>query len=214
MTRLWIPILLAGLASSASAITFDFESLAASYDGAGSRPGGYTSANQTANGLTLTVTREQGAAFDVYGYGSPDPYAGRRFLDGFNVPQERAFVLDFSAPLSEFSIFLGQFNASLPRNAALRAYSGAGGTGALLMESTGTIPSASNGFGNFTGIVLSVNGSAIRSVTATMNGAFNNGFLDNGSATVAPVPEPASLAVLGLGVFSAFRRRRALGRAR
>ena len=136
------------LAPASFAIDFGYENLAASYRGSGNRPGAYTSVSQTVGGLTLTATREQGTSFDVYGNGdAPQPgdaYGQNRWLDGFNISTERAFVLDFSAPLSSFSTFMGQFNASQSRNAVLRAYSGVGGTGSLLAESTGTIPLFSN----------------------------------------------------------------------
>ncbi|MCE9558315.1 MAG: hypothetical protein K8R88_05140 [Armatimonadetes bacterium] len=202
-------VVLSSLIGVGQSATFNFENLTPSYTGAGSRPGFYQSVSQTDSGVTLTVTRTQNTTFDVFGMTSNDGIGGHRWLDGFNVAPERPFVLDFSQPLSDFSLFIGQFTASGSRNATLKAYSGAGGTGVLLGEVSGEIPMFLSGVSSsLTGVQLTVAASGIRSVTATANSPFNNAFIDNGLGTVLVTPEPVSAISLLAGLLLCRGRRK------
>jgi hypothetical protein len=192
----------------ASAQTFDFESATATYSGSGARPGALTSLTQVSGGLTMTITRDSGLGFDVHGFTTPDPAFGKRWLDGFNITNvNRPMILSFDQTLSEFSIWAGQFTASQQRTAVMKAYSGPGGTGSLVKSVTSTIPGFTFGLNSaWTGTELKMQGVTFSSVTVEMTGPFFNGFLDQGKATVAVVPEPTTMLALSFGGLALLRR--------
>lgn len=203
-----VSLFLLALPFASFAQFFDFENAPATYTGSGARPGAITSLSMSSEGLTMTVTRSGGIGFDVYGFNN-DATFGNRWIDGFNVTNtNRPFIMDFSQPLSNFSIWAGQFTASAPRTATLRAYSGEHGTGSMLAMHTGEIPIVTPGLNsNWTGVNLAVAAGSFRSVTLEITGSFFNGFADHGRATVAAVPEPGTFAALAMGAIVMFRRR-------
>ncbi|MBL9202055.1 MAG: hypothetical protein JNL39_16205 [Opitutaceae bacterium] len=188
--------LVAGTALSASAATFNFEGT--------SVVSGITSLVQSDSGLTATFTRVGGLAFEIR---SDFPAFGTRTLSPFNNTSAGAFIVDFSALISSFSVDMGDFAVSDVDTLTLTAYAGAGGTGAVLGTTSLTLPNSPAGFHSLT---LALSSASIASVV--MNGgstAFPNSVAyDNIVATVGPVgaPDAGSTAVLlfaalaGLGV--------------
>ncbi len=204
-------LLLVGKTSIAA--TFDFESLPTSSGGA------HTSLMLTDSGLTMTLTRNGGTAFDIFDlspFAGP-PSFGMRTLDPFQAGEfgpGHEFVADFSSAVSSVGINFGDYDAD-DDTFEMRAYSGAGGTGMLLDTFTLFWP-ATNTFPGDVGFG-SVSGAGIMSVVFTSTGTFNNSFYyDNIITTPMGVPEGGATAILlglsfaGFALFQRFLRSRGL----
>lgn len=123
--------------------------------------------------------------------------------DGSNIIQ---MVFNFSTTLQAVSIEMGDYDGD-DDHFYLEAYSGLDGTGTQLGLDTALYTwDRSIAVGDFE--TLSVTAPGIRSIVAWGSGIFDysNSYMDN--LNMIPVPEPASLAVLALGVFALGRRRR------
>jgi hypothetical protein len=190
-------------------IVFNFEDQPATYVPPGPRPGALRNLVLTRDGLTVSVTRA-GARFDVVANVAPGqvkpPAWGLRSLDPFFdvSPASGPFVLDFSVPLAAFALDVGDYGQDADR-VVLQAFSGPGGTGALLASAAAELPGGPDVFAFVTLGVASA--APIRSVVV-LGGevpGFNSVFYDNLRAE--PVPEPAALALFGVGAVVLLGRR-------
>jgi PEP-CTERM motif len=190
--------------ASAAVINFDFEGETATFiDAPGfARPGALTSLSISQGGLTMTITRENGERFDlvrnVFDQAGKPAGWGLISLDpAFNFTGQ-AFNIDFSRSITEFSVQFGDFGGDAPDVLQLSAFSGPGGTGALLdNDITGTFSGAFPAFSS--GSVSAAGINSIVMIGGTLNGP-HSVFYDNISVTDTLIPEPGSLALLGLGL--------------
>jgi hypothetical protein len=184
------------------AATYDFEGTSTT-----SPPptGALTSLMLTDSGVTLNLTRP-GSKFDIINlvpFGAPG--FGSRSLDPFwDFASNTPFIGDFSTPLSSVSIDMGDFGQDAD-NLLLEAYSGLGATGTLLGTATDTLPAGGFTFGSKT-LTVSAPGIVSMRFIGGNNDYPNSVYYDNIKAT--PVPEPCSLALLGMGGLPLLRRLR------
>lgn len=196
-----------GAIASASAITFDFEDQPGTFDGLGV----HTSMTLGTWPLTATFWREFNTPFDVVDVSLYEPNFsfpsswGTNALSPFH-NTSADWRITFETPLTFLSFDYGDFGqdedgldvAALDENGnLLDAFTTSGFLGNLNDGEFGT---------------ATFFGSGIKTLVITGSSSDTNFpnslYLDNFVAT--PVPEPASMAVLGLGL-AAFRRRRARG---
>lgn len=202
-----------GLAGSSQAFSlFDFESSPATSNFSGST-GGYTSLSQTNAGLTLTITRSSGNAFDVFdnptmglGYHFPLTWGNHSLSPFWRSAVNDHFVGNFSAAVSAVELEGLDFSPDSD-TLFMEVWSGLSGTGTLLATVT-------NNWGTNVGpsyMAVGWNGGGTSSAQSIV---FRGGspaapqsmFIDNIAATA--VPEPATLAALGMGALALIRRRR------
>lgn len=209
-------VFLAALPAAAAVVTFDFEAQSPTFTSppAGSRPGALTSLGITSSGLTLTITRESGIHFDLVSNtgnqtGKPAGW-GTVSLDPFFAESSNtAFILNFSAPITSFSVEAGDYGGDAD-TLVVQAFSAADLGGSLVGSSSTpysssfpTITSGSAGGGSILSVRL-IGGSP----------DFQNSmFYDNITVNTvggAGVPEPGSwLLVCGsLGGLALMRLRR------
>jgi len=199
-----------GIVGGAQAFSlYTFESLA------GTSGGALTSLSQTDDGLTMTLTRSTGIGFDVIntvpfkGTGLQFPLQWRnRSLNPFaNSAANDWFVADFSSPITAFEFEFGDFGQDADQ-ATLEVWSGANATGTLITTVTGdpytlSLPSYDAlGWNNAGNSAVVAKSFRFRAGTSSFP---NSVYYDNFAAEA--VPEPATLAILGLGL-AAFARRR------
>lgn len=199
-----------GIVGGAQAFSlYTFESLA------GTSGGALTSLSQTDAGLTMTLTRSTGLAFDVV---DTTPFRGTAFqfplqwrarsLSPFaNASADDWFIADFSTAVTAFEFEYGDFGADSDQ-AVMEVWSGPNATGTLITTVTSdfmtrTIPSYDAlGWNNAGNSSVAAQSFKLRAGSASFP---NSVYYDNFAAEA--VPEPATLAILGLGL-AAFARRR------
>jgi len=213
MYRSLVVIAMGATFASANAYSlFDFESVAATSTYAGST-GGYTSLSQTDNGLTLVITRSSGSAFDVFdnttmggGHHFPLTWDNHSLSPFVASATNDFFVGNFSTAVN--AVELEALDFSLDSDTiVMEVWSGANGTGTLLHTATNT-------WGMNTGpdyMAVGWNGGPSGSALSIVfrggsTAAPQSMFVDNIAATA--VPEPATMAALGLGALAMIRRRR------
>jgi hypothetical protein len=206
-------VLLAASPAGAMPVVFDFEGETATSGGTLPRhPGALIELVLSQSGLTVTITRESGEAFDVhFSPGFPVPGAfGQQALDPFSVASsDTAMILNFSRGVSAVSVDMGDFGDD-GDTLALEAWSGADASGVQLARDDGSLPSGGTAFGFATLSVAST--TPIWSLRMIGGSEFfpNSVFYDNLTVT----PEPATGTLLMLAGASALgaRARRPRGR--
>jgi hypothetical protein len=202
------------VASAHAYSIFDFESSAATSNFSGST-GGYTVLNQTNAGLTLSITRSTGNKFDVFdnptmggGFHFPLTWGNRSLSPFFASAANDMFVGNFSSKINAVELEGLDFSPDSD-TLTMEVWSGLNGTGTL-------ITTVSNFWGLQTGpsyaaVGWNANGSGATALSIRFRGgstaAPQSMFIDNIAAQQA-VPEPATMAALGIGVAALLRRRR------
>jgi MYXO-CTERM domain-containing protein len=203
-------VMLLAVAATSQAQLFDFED--APYTTGFTFPGDQTSLSMTNGGLTVTITRSGGTAFDVVDLESPGLVPagwGNRHLSPFNNPNGGYFIANFSQAVSAASIQFGDFGSDNDV-AFLRAFSGLNGSGLLIGSDSEIYPFTSGIHLGHVGS-LSVSGAGIWSIEF---GGGSAGFpeslyWDNLRVTTdGAIPGPAAVLPFALGLLAARRRRR------
>jgi PEP-CTERM motif len=205
--------------AQATPITFDFEELALS--GAS----GVATVTSTKSGLTVTVTRADGANIGVQDLNSPNTQVsdfGHRNLSNFLGPgnatsAQAALIFTFSAPITIAAISFGDLGGTFPHDddspVVWTAFSGLNGTGVNLGSVSVAYP-ADLGFldqGNAAIRSAVIGAGGIQSLTISSGGTapgtlyFDNLRVD--TVDTAAVPEPGTLTLIGLGSAYLIRRR-------
>lgn len=205
LIRVLVPISVAAISSLSLGQIFDFESEAAT----GVSSGGLTTLSMTNTGLTMTITRPGGTAFDIVDNvaqpGKPASWGNRSLSPFFNT-SGGAFIFDFSTDIDFFTIEAGDYGADSD-DIVLEAWSGLGGTGTL-------IATAGLSYGTSAFPTVALTGSGIPGVARSIvakGGSVDfpdSLFWDNVEAHAAPVPEPATFAILGIGAVALLRRKK------
>ncbi len=217
----YVLILLACLATplEAGVITFDFEDQTAT---ALPRTGALTNLTLTQSGLTIEISRG-GVPFDIVdnvGGQAKPPEFGQRSLDPFFILLPVPFIIDFSIPVTSFSVDMGDYGQDSD-NLLLEAFAGLGGTGALLASDTDFLLGGGTAFSFKTLAVTSP--TPFRSIRMIgggvdlLNNLINNSvFYDNLQASAVPEPSTFALwaiASVALAGYSLRRRQVRIARA-
>lgn len=204
-------------AASAAVTVFDFEDQAATFTSPPDtiRTGALTSLSMAKNGLTLTVTRDSGRAFDIVantGNQAQKPADwGERSLDPFfsETPVD-ALVGTFNAPVSSVSIEFGDYGQDSD-GFTLQVFDGPDGSGALL--GTNMVPYGNSALPIFGTGYLAAAG--IRSIRFTggspefPNSVFYDNIQVSHEAPADAIPEAGSMTLLpgALPMLGLLRRR-------
>lgn len=190
------------------AVIFDLEDAIPTSHTYGPHPGAYVFLRESNSGLTMTLSRQTAphapwTTFDVTNNQFTMPVSfGYRSLNPFTNSSAKAFIANFSAPLSGFALEFGNFGAlGVTYSLTLNAYTGLNGTGTLLGSVTvpwsGCLCVGESSMASFSGL------SGIQSVTFMGgNAEYPNGmYYDNFIATPeSTVPEGNTFLLLASGL--------------
>lgn len=180
----------------------------------GFAPGTYTNLSQTSAGLTLNITRNSGELCEVFDNQAflPDfPFPltwDNRSLSPFNnATLNDYFIGDFSQGVSAVELEMTDFNQDAD-DLIMEVWSGTGADGSLLATITASW-GANETSPSWRGLGWNDPSKIARSIKFRGGSPDfpNSMFVDNIAAQTA-VPEPATMAALGLGVAALLRRRR------
>lgn len=199
-------------------VIFDLESETATFSEPlmTSRLGAFGTLTMTVDGLTITITRP-GSSFDIVSNtsggqtGKPASFGDNSLDPFFEDTNSAPFILDFSTPISAFSVDYGDFGADFDEM-LLEAFSGARATGNLLAMTTDTYGVSS--FADFSTATVSAQGIRSIRMVGGSTGFPHSVFYDNLTATqqTVIVPEPSTLVLSGIallfGITGHVRQRR------
>jgi hypothetical protein len=159
--------------------------------------GALTSITELSGGVTMTVTMQNNDHFDIQNVGVAT--WGSSTLSPFASDDTNAFVFTFSAPISSFSIQLGDFGGDSDSE-VLNAYSGVNGTGSLLATGTGNW--GTQNLSSNPPQTDSLAAAGILSVTVIGGSASfpNSLYYDNVMVNVNAAPEPGSIFLMLAGI--------------
>ncbi len=210
---------------SAGNVLFDFEDRENTWN-PGGLLGQLTSYTYTKGDVTMTIVRDFGAPFDIVGNTASPEYQtkpdewGLRSLDGFASLCNCGFLLNFSHPLRDFSVMIGDYSGDLDELQVI-GYSGLNGTGDVLATAGGWLfPSNCGEFPYETLILPTIEDSGsphYRSVyikggpVDALSGQIGSHsvYIDNVDVYAVPEPGTTALAASALASVALFRRRRA-----
>ena len=188
-------------AAHAAPIVFDLEDVPAGPQNS------LTSLELTSGGVTMTITQENGATFNVFDPIGFPPSFGDRVLPLFANAASAAFLFEFSQPIYLFGLDFGNIGAENDE-VTISAYSDLNQVG-LLDSETFDYPGLS--FPAFETVAIGGPFPA-QSVRVFVGNAPMTIYFDNFVVdTAAPVPEPALLLLVASGMAAAGLRRRRQG---
>ena len=196
-------LLFTAVQAQAAPIIYDFEGEAATAGGA------LTVLVLTEGGLTMTLEREAGIPFDIFDlspYGAPASWGSRSLNPFFAEDSNTWFVANFSSLIASFTIEAGDFGPSDVDFLQIEAYSGPNATGVLLDSFLSPLCCfAGPNFEFITGGVAAADIASVRFIGGDGGNFFPNS-MSYDNITADPVPEPASLLLLGAGLAGGVRR--------
>lgn len=201
MTKLVVASLIAVAGvGTAQASFFNFETAAT---------GPHANLSFTDAGVTLALSQNAGVfeVQDITGFGGPASWGVRTLLPETSNPS--VMIGNFSQPQAFVGIEAGDFFADTD-TITMEAWSGLNGTGILLdtdfivYPANLGLPGDIASLNVFETVLGSINSVRFFSIGA---GGNSNMYFDN-MRTRSAVPEPATIAILGLGIVALVRRRR------